>query len=409
MSISGLIGTLTGRHRIAWLLIVSIMTVMVVNAGLTEVASAQSETGGSQYPNLDISSPSAILIDALSGKVLFARDEHKRYAPASVTKIMTLLLAFESLERGQVTYEDTVVVSPNASEMGGSQMYLWANEEVTFRHVVKGVAIGSANDGAVAVAEHIGGSEGNFVSMMNSRAAELGMKNTTFANSHGLDDPNHLTTAYDIALMSREAVKHPELLRLSSIRHEVLTDGLKPRDLLNRNRLISSYSGCDGLKTGYTETALYCLSATAKRGDTRLIAVVMGARTPDLRTRDIVAMLNYGFGNYTTVPVMKKGDSLTERPGVAVYLGDSDYCSVVAEDDFGVTVERGQETSLERRIELPEQVVAPVEEGQPLGYIAVFKDGDELGQVNLVASKSIKRLNYLQLIWRLFTLVHDPR
>ncbi|HHY46665.1 MAG TPA: D-alanyl-D-alanine carboxypeptidase, partial [Firmicutes bacterium] len=261
-------------------------------------------------PRLAITAPSAILIEATSGRVLYEKDAHAKRPPASITKIMTMLLAMEAIQQGKIKLEDKVIASERASLQGGSQIWLEVGEEMSLADLLKAIAVVSANDASVAVAEHIAGAEEIFVDMMNRRAAELGMKDTHFVNATGLPAPGHLTSAYDIAVMSRELVKHPKVHEWFTIWIDYLRSG--KNILVNTNRLIKDYKGCDGLKTGYTEEAGYCLAATASRDGLRLIAVVLGLPDSKVRFQETAKLLDYGFRYFVGVPVAKRDQVITE-------------------------------------------------------------------------------------------------
>ena len=245
-----------------------------------------------------IEANSALLIEPISGKILYEKNIDEKYAPASVTKVMTMLLAMEAVDNNKVSLQDKVTCSENAKNMGGSTMLLDTGEVRTLEELLKGVAIASGNDAAVAIAEYIGGTESDFVNLMNKRAKELGMTNTHFVNCNGLPAEGHVSTARDIAIMSRELLKHPKILNYSSIYMETISEGRKsPIELVNHNKLVRFFEGCDGLKTGYTSEAKYCISATAKRNGVRMLAVIMGAPTYKIRNRDAGILMNYVFQN----------------------------------------------------------------------------------------------------------------
>jgi len=361
-------------------------------------ASAESPPGGT---TLEVSSPSAILVDALSGEVIYEKAADERYAPASLTKIMTLLLAVEALEDGRLSPDDKVVCTEHAQGYGGTQIWLEAGEEMPLEEILLAIAVGSANDASVALAEHMCGTEEEFVALMNERARELGMHNTHFENSHGLDAPGHYSTARDMALLSREAARHPELLRLTAIYETHIRDG--ETWLVNRNRMVNFYRGCDGLKTGWTAKAKYSVAVTAQRGGNRFIAVVMGAEEPTARFADTTKMLNYAFARFTSLRVAEKGRSYGEVP---VDLGTLPRVRAVAPEDFGVLLQKGSEEEVRREVVLAEVVKAPVARGDPVGVIVVRRgEEEEIGRFVLVSDADSGRIGYLALVWRLFLRV----
>ncbi len=358
--------------------------ILIVSSAAASVA-AQGE--------LELQSRGAILIDATTGKELYAKNADDPMPPASLTKIMTLYLAFKAIEEGQVSLSDTVVTSPEAASLGGSQIWLEPGEEMSLRDMLLAVAVGSANDASVAVGEHIAGTRAKFVELMNETARELGMTNTSFRNEHGQDEEGHLMSPRDVAVISRYAVKYPGLLEMTSTWEEYLRGG--DLWLVNTNRLLKHFPGVDGLKTGWTNQAGYCLAASAKRGDTRLIAVVMGAPNSTVRFAEVSKLLTYGFANFVTVPVAPGGEPLGE---VTVHKGRVDEVAVVLLEDLAVTVEKGAAEDIRHRIELASAVEAPVEKGQPLGTIVVEREGEVIEEATLVAAAGVERLG----LWGLF-------
>lgn len=345
---------------------------------------------------VDITAPSAILMEKSTGEVLFEQDSHAVYEPASVTKIMTLLLVMEAIDAGQLTWDDVITASPYACSMGGSQIWLEEGEQLTVSEMVKAVAVASANDCAVALAEAISGSESAFVQRMNERAKELGMESTVFCNCTGLPAEGHVSSAYDIALMSRELIlNHPQLREYTTIWMDTLRNG--EFQLTNTNRLIYSYPGATGLKTGSTDAALYCLSATAERDGMELIAVVMHAATPSDRFDSAAALLNYGFANYALTQVYPD----QALPPIAVTLGEQDTIQPVLARDCTILTQQSQSASVTTQIHLPREIAAPVEEGQKLGEMVVYLDGTEHETVDLVASSSVARLTTLGIFQQL--------
>ena len=341
---------------------------------------------------LEVAAPSAVLMDAATGTVLFEKDAHTPLPPASVTKIMTLLLVMEALESGRISWDDQVTASETAAAKGGSQVYLESGETMTMDEMIKSVAVVSANDCATALAEHVAGSEAAFVERMNRRAAELGMEDTHFVNCTGLDDDpdaeNHLTTAYDIALMSRELLKHEKIRDYTTIWMDTVRGGAF--GLSNTNKLVRFYSGTTGLKTGYTQAAGHCLSASAERDGMELIAVVLHCDSSGDRFQSAKQLLDFGFANYALV----YPDEAVEIPAVAVELGKAEAVTPVAEDLTPVLVEKGQAATVTTQVEVAESVAAPVEAGQRLGTLTMRSDGAPLKSIPLVAPEAVERLTW---------------
>ena len=336
----------------------------------------------------EITAPSAILMEKTTGSILYEQDAKTRYEPASVTKVMTLLLVMEAIDSGSLGWDDMVTASPHAISMGGSQIWLKEKEQMSVRDMVKAVTVVSANDCAVALAEHVAGSETAFVERMNQRAVELGMENTTFKNCTGLPAEGHLTCAYDIALMSRELIlNHPTIREFSTIWMDTLRNGAF--QLSNTNRLIFYYEGATGLKTGFTDTALYCLSATAERDGMELIAVVMHAPTSDDRFESCKALLNYGFANYAITTVYPE----QAIPPVPVLLGEQDTVQPVTRQECSILLEKSKAGSVATQVQLAESVEAPVEPGQKLGELLVYVDGELADTIDLVAADGVPRLS----------------
>ena len=346
---------------------------------------------------LEVPAKSAVLMDIATGTILHEQDAHKPLAPASVTKVMTMLLIMEAIDSGKIHWEDTVTASESAAAKGGSQIYLKVGETMTVEDMVKSIAVSSANDCACAMAEHIAGSEAAFVEKMNARAKELGMKDTHFVNCTGLDDePNaaeHLTSAYDIALMSRELLKnHPDITKYTTIWMDTVRNGTF--GLSNTNKLVRFYSGATGLKTGFTSKAGYCLSASAQRDGLGLIAVVMGSETSQDRFAACKQLLDYGFANYALVtPQVPESE-------VPVRLGDRETVRAVPSGDTQLLIDKGQRDSVDLRLELEEEISAPVSRGQRLGEMTVLAGERILAKVPLVAEESVARLSWGDLFVR---------
>ena len=349
-----------------------------------------------QAVELDIAGKSACLMDTATGTVLYEKNSHEKLAPASVTKVMTMLLIMEAIDSGKIKWDDTVTASEAAAAKGGSQIYLKVGETMSVSDMVKSIAVSSANDCACAMAEHLAGSESAFVDMMNARAKELGMNDTHFVNCTGLDDDenakDHLTSAYDIALMSRELLKnHPDIKKFTTIWMDTVRGG--EFGLSNTNKMVRFYSGCTGLKTGFTSGAGYCLSASAEREGLELIAVVMGCDTSANRFAACKSMLDYGFANFALVQPELPADSK-----VPVKLGISDFASAVPAQEAKLLIDKSQRGSVTTEITLEESVTAPVSLGQRLGTLRIKAGEQVLAEVPMVAQSPIPRLSYGQIV-----------
>ena len=345
-----------------------------------------------QDEQLDISAPSAILMHP-SGKVLYEKDSAQRMAPASVTKIMTLLLTMEAIDSGHIAYDDIVTASAHATSMTGSGIWLEEGEQFTVDEMIKCVAVASANDCSVALAEYIAGSEPAFVAMMNERALELGMYNTNFVNCCGLEAEGHYTTAADVAIMSCELIKHEKIFDYTTIWMDTIRDG--EFGLTNTNKLIKTYDGMKGLKTGYTSQAKYCLSAVAEREGMELIAVVLGGETSESRNKDISAMLNYGFAVYSQVEISPDKPLMP----VTVELGEKNSVAVKLLYEDPTVIEKKDIPLLEKNLEIAESVKAPVKKGDEIGTFSVNVDGKLFLKVPVVAAEDVEKLSVLG-IWK---------
>ena len=369
--------------------LVCIGLALALLAGLSLTAAAE---------DLELPAPSCILMEKQTGQVLYESNAHEKLRPASVTKVMTLLLVMEALESGSIGWDDTVTTSAAAAAKGGSQIYLEENEQLPLTEMLKSVVVSSANDCACALAEHIAGSEAAFVQRMNERAQELGMANTHFANCTGLDDGpdanEHLTTARDIAIMSRELLKHEKIKEYTTIWMDTVRNG--EFGLSNTNKLVRFYDGTTGLKTGYTSGAGYCLSASAERGGMELIAVVMHCKTSPDRFESAKALLNYGFANYALVDPM---ENLTIEP-VPVVLGKQELVQVQAQGAGTILIDKALAGSVTCAVELDESVTAPVLKGQQLGTLRVEADGQLLREIALAAAQEVPALGFPD-IWRM--------
>ena len=350
---------------------------------------------GASAVELDVDGKSALLMDAATGTVLYEKNAHEQLPPASVTKVMTMLLIMEAIDSGKISWNDTVTASETAAAKGGSQIYLKAGETMSVTDMLKSIAVSSANDCACAMAEHIAGSETAFVSMMNQRAKELGMNDTNFVNCTGLDDEPeakaHLTSAYDIAIMSRELLtKHPDIKKFTTIWMDTVRDGTF--GLSNTNKLVRFYQGCTGLKTGFTSSAGHCLSASAKRDGMELIAVVLGADSSQARFSACKQMLDYGFANFAVVT-----PQIPETAVVPVKLGVEKTAAAVPAQLPQLLIDKAQRNDVTTSITLEKEMTAPVSQGQRLGTLTV-KAGDQvLAQIPLVAAQAVPRLTWQQI------------
>lgn len=349
---------------------------------------------------VQVNAKSAVLMDCSTGKVLMSMNENEKLYPASVTKIMSMLLVTEAIDSGKIALSDTVTASPDATAKGGSQIWLKEGETMTVDDLLKATAIGSANDACTALADHIAGSEAGFVVMMNDRAKELGMENTFFENCTGLDDTteNHLTTAYDIALMSRELINHERITNYTTVWMDTLRGG--ETELVNTNKLVRFYQGITGLKTGTTSKAGHCLSATAKRGETHLIAVILGSDNSKDRFEGAKAMLNWGFANYTTIQPEIDMSLITN---VNVLHGTQKTITPKIPKSENVLVKANKKGEIKQKVNLAVDVEAPIEKGQVLGTVDFSVDDEMIAQYNLTAEYGVERLSFGDALRKLFT------
>ena len=349
---------------------------------------------------LPVTSRAALLMEKTTGQVLFAQNEHEALEPASVTKVMTLLLTMEAIDSGTIAYDDVVTVSAYAAGMGGSQVFLAEGEQITVEELLKAVCVASGNDAAAALAEQVAGTAELFVEKMNRRAAELGMNDTHFVNCTGLTAEGHVTSAYDIALMSRELIlRHPDIRRFTTIWMDTIRGGTF--QLANTNKLIRFYDGATGLKTGYTASAGYCISATAERDGMELIAVIMKAPDKDTRSSDAKALLSYGFAAYTLAPAAPE----EPLPPVPVAMGTQDAVQPVLETpEATVLLEKAAASGLTREVRLEPSVAAPVTAGQVLGELTLKSGGDTVLTVPLTAGEDVARRSWGQIFTALLRL-----
>lgn len=374
-------------------------SIYVWSNGSTITTSSNNNNKEQEEQNtLKLEAGSAILIEQNSGKILYEYNPHEKLRPASVTKVMTILLIMEALDNGKITLEDKIPCSENASSMGGSQIWLDVRESLTVHEMLKAICVVSANDCTIAMAEHLAGSEEAFVEQMNKKAKELGMNDTTFKNCHGLDEDGHVTSSYDIALMSKELLtKHPKITEYTTIWMDSLRDGKSA--LVNTNKLIRNYSGATGLKTGSTSTALYNLSASATRDDLSLIAVIMKAPTAKIRFDEASKLLDYGFTNYSYKQFGKTGDLVKT---INVDKGVKTNVNAILETSCGALVKKGQNKELVQNIILDETITAPITKGQKIGEITYSIEGETVGQSNIIAQEDIAKIT----LWNMTTYIY---
>lgn len=352
------------------------------------------QTSSTPSSTLNLNVGSAILIEQSSGQVLYEQNMHQQLRPASVTKVMTILLIMEAIDSGRISYTDKIPCSEKAAGMGGSQIWLDVREELTVDEMLKAICVVSANDCTVAMAEYLAGSEETFVSQMNAKAKELGMNDTTFKNCHGIDEDGHVTSAYDISLMSRELlINHPSITKYTTIYMDTLRDGKS--SLVNTNKLIRNYKGATGLETGSTSIALYNLSASATRNNLSLIAVVMKAPTGPIRFSEAQKLLDYGFNNFEYKSLINKNDLIKE---ISVDKGIENTVNAIAENDSGILIKKGQNKDVVQTVQLPDNINAPVSAGQVLGNITYSLNDVEVGKVNIIAEKSVNKNSSFNVI-----------
>lgn len=369
----------------------------VLDSSIETSAQSSANVQNDNFLNLD--AESAILIEQNSGQILYSHNIHEKLHPASVTKIMSLLLIMEALDSGKITLETQIPCSENAANMGGSQIWLDPRENLSVNDMLKAIAVVSANDCVTAMAEYLSGSTENFVKMMNEKAKELGMNDTNFVNCHGLDEDDHLTSAYDIALMSRELLtKHPQITNYTTIWTDSLRDGKSA--LSNTNKLVRNYSGCTGLKTGSTSKALFNLSASATRNDLSLISVIMKAPTSAIRFSNASTLLDYGFNTFSYKSFATKGEVFKS---ITVTKGTADTINAIYESSPSFLIKKGEESSITYEINLPESIQAPITQGQQLGTISYYLNNDKIAEVSLIAENSINKISFINRMKSLFS------
>lgn len=376
-------------------LMVFLCIIMLFSSGMCHISAKENL----QSENMKFDCKSAILMEATTGTVLYEYNSDLALPPASVTKIMTLLLVMEEIEKGNLKYTDTITTSAYAASMGGSQVFLKEGEQMSAEDMIKSVVIASANDAAVALAEHICGSEQIFVQRMNEKARELGMGNTCFENTNGLDDTanNHLTSAKDIAIMSRELIKHDDILKYSSIWMDTIRNG--EFGLTNTNRLVRFYQGATGLKTGSTSKAKFCISATAKRGNMHLICVIMGAPSSAERNSIATQLLNWGFANF----------ELYQNPAeklepIKVAGGTEDKCHIYTED-FSCVVKKGNASNIKKKYEIPNKINAPLGKGEEIGKILYYHNNEIIGESSVLSCENVDKIDFWGIFVRILSKI----
>jgi len=377
-----------------WPLLALCLTLVLLFA-LAPAAQASEVITPGKAP-LETKAASAVLMDAVTGQVLFAKEPNRRQPIASVTKVMTLLLAAEAIEKGKVQLEDIVEASENAAGMGGSQIFLAPREQFTLREMLIAIATASANDASVAVAEHLAGSEEAFVEQMNEKVRELGLTNTRYVNSTGLPEEGQYSSAYDQAVILREALRYPIIREISRIKEYDLRDG--KFKCWNTNKLLWWYRGTDAGKTGFTNDALFCLASSAKRDHLRLIAVVLGCPEPKSHFRESMKLYDWGFARYQGYRLAAEGAKVKTLP---VDKGAVSTVDLVIPEEAAVVVPKGETKGISSRIEIPDRLTAPVRKGQKVGDYVVLKDGKEIRRVPVVAGQNVPRATFLEQWWRM--------
>lgn len=345
--------------------------------------------------NLAENAKSAILIEASTGTIIYEKNSHEKLAPASMTKMMSMLLIVEAIEDGKLSWDQMITTSENASSMGGSQILLETGEKMSVEDLFKGIAVASGNDAVVALSEAVAGTEEEFVNMMNQRAKELGLEDTNFKNPHGLDTANHYTSAYDMAMIAKELVRHEKVLEFTSIYEDYLREDQENKVwLVNTNKLVKFYDGMDGLKTGYTKEAGYCLTATAKRGDTRFITVVMGEEDTKTRNSETTSMMDYAFGQYEVEKVLDKKRTVGT---VRVEKGTVDTIQLVPIDDVTILNKKSDQKKNSNYEVKTKTITAPIKKGEQVGELILEVDGEEKRTVPLTVQESIEKANLLEV------------
>ncbi|MCY8203379.1 D-alanyl-D-alanine carboxypeptidase DacF [Bacillus sp. N12A5] len=366
---------------------------------LTFAPSAFAKQDGKRTSELAHEAKSAVLIERDTGKVLYNKNSNERLAPASMTKIMTMLLIMEALDEGKIKMSDKVRTSEHAASMGGSQIFLEPGEEMTVKEMLKGIAIASGNDASVAMAEFISGSEEEFVKKMNKKAKELGLKNTSFKNPTGLTEEGHYSSAYDMAIMAKELLKYESITKFTGTYEDYLRENTDKKFwLVNTNRLIKFYPGVDGVKTGYTGEAKYCLTASAKKGNMRAIAVVFGASTPKERNAQVTKMLDFAFSQYETHPLYKRNETVAK---VQVKKGKQKFVELTTSEPISILTKKGEDMkNVKKEIKMNDNVSAPIQKGQELGTLTLKKDGEVLAESPVAAKEDMRKAGFLTFLKR---------
>ncbi|AZV44204.1 D-alanyl-D-alanine carboxypeptidase family protein [Peribacillus asahii] len=385
--------------------ILSLCLTMLLTTGLT-IPYAQAVE--KKEVELAENAKSAILIERDTGTVLYDKNADEKLSPASMTKIMTLLLIMEAIEKGELSLKEKVRTSEYAASMGGSQIFLEPGEEMTTEEMLKGITIGSANDASVAMAERLAGSEEAFVKKMNEKAAQLGLKNTKFQNATGLPVADHYSSAHDMSVMAKELLKYSLITKFTSTYEDYLREDTDKKFwLVNTNRLVKFYPGVDGLKTGYTAEAKYCLTATAKKGDMRVIAVVFGASTPKERNAQVTKMLDYAFAQYTTHPIYKKDEKLAEAK---VSKGESKLVTGVTSEPISILTKKGSTAKdFTKKITMNQDLKAPIKKGDQIGTLQLKKDGKVYVESPIIAKESVEEASWWQLYKRAFGMFSQTK
>lgn len=366
---------------------------------LTFAPSAFAKQDGKRTSELAHEAKSAVLIERDTGKVLYNKNSNERLAPASMTKIMTMLLIMEALDKGKIKMSDKVRTSEHAASMGGSQIFLEPGEEMTVKEMLKGIAIASGNDASVAMAEFISGSEEEFVKKMNKKAKELGLKNTSFKNPTGLTEEGHYSSAYDMAIMAKELLKYESITKFTGTYEDYLRENTDKKFwLVNTNRLIKFYPGVDGVKTGYTGEAKYCLTASAKKGNMRAIAVVFGASTPKERNAQVTKMLDFAFSQYETHPLYKRNQTVAK---VKVKKGKQKFIELTTSEPISILTKKGEDMNdVKKEIKMKDNISAPIQKGQELGTLVLKKDGEVLAESPVAAKEDMKKAGFITFLKR---------
>jgi serine-type D-Ala-D-Ala carboxypeptidase (penicillin-binding protein 5/6) len=383
------------KKKFLWLI-----TFMFITTCINISAYAKSVVPQHNSDIVNVNFKSALLMEESSGKIIYEHNSHEKLAPASVTKIMTMLLAMEDIDSGKIKLSDKITATARAKSIGGTTMYLETGEVRTVEEILKGIAIQSANDGAVAMAEYLGGTEESFIKRMNERAKQLGMMDTNFVNPMGFYDANHYTSAYDVAIMSRELLKHKKILDYSKIWQETISEGRKtPFTLTNTNKMLRGYNGCDGLKTGYVSEAKYCISATALRGSVRFIAVIMGAPTSKERSASASKLLNYGFAKFESKKLESKGNIVGV---IKLPKSNPAAANIVAKDDLSIVTEKGTKINMEKQLELNKDLKLPIKKGDIVGNLKAVEGNKVYGTVPVVCDNDIVKMKVYDVIKKSF-------